>query len=178
MQVPSQEQALGGARGRLLSQPRRRDAAGPPRPGLTPARPRAPEGPVSVDLLPCDKDKHCPRLGILPAPVSMTQQNLWLFTQQRRECLLQLSHNRAAALLPARDLPVLPQRPQPWGLGAFVVERKGSAARGRAPSRPRAGVAGEGRGGQTRIRDLFPLRMVCKQASHGDLSTASDWPLL
>ena len=89
MQVPSQEQALGGARGRLLSQPRRRDAAGPPSPGLTPARPRAPEGPVSVDLLPCDKDKHCPRLGILPPPVSMTQQNLWLFTQQRRECLLQ-----------------------------------------------------------------------------------------
>ena len=80
MQVPSQEQALGGARGRLLS---------PPSPGLTPARPRAPEGPVSVDLLPCDKDKHCPRLGILPAPVSMTQQNLWLFTQQRLECLLQ-----------------------------------------------------------------------------------------
>lgn len=116
---------------------------GPPTPALTPAGPRAPGDRVCVDLLPCDKDKHRPRLGVLPAPVSVTQQSLLPFTQQRRECPLQFIVNRSGALLPARPLPVLPPRraavgwgPQssedPWGWGAgpaesLLFQRSGNA---------------------------------------------------
>ena len=141
---------------------------GPPSPGLTPARPRALEGPVSVDLLSCGKDKHCPRLGILPAPVSMTQQNLLLFTQQRRECLLQFRVTTERLLCFQCGICLCCLSGRSLGaLGRLSARGRGLPQGDQRPSRPRGGVAGEGGGGHTRIRDLFPHRWFANKPRTG-----------